>query len=213
MIKKSNKNLVARLRDILCRNVSRQIVSDDTLFFVTRGNVIESQGSRDALNRMDSVSTYVKVTHWFDSFWFYINIKILIGEDNATELPFVSISFFEKQGADIKQLFRAEWDNYRQDEHPQPHWHLSSEVGRQSFESLESGAEVDEDSPFAELEGKVDAVDIPKMHFAMVGNWDEGDRSNMIKRFTTEEILAQWLIKLFDHVRRELNYARKDKWA
>lgn len=209
MAKKSNKSLLNRLIDILGRTVSRQIVSADDLIFIPRERYIESQGSRDALNRMGSVPTYVKATHWFDSFWFYINIKIFIDEDSAMELPFVSVSFFEEHGVNIKQLFRAEWDNYRQNEHPQPHWHLSSAVDGRSFESLESDGVLDEDNPFAELEMEVDAVDIPKMHFAMAGNWDEGDGSDMIKRFTTEEILAQWLIKLFDHVRRELNYARK----
>ena len=207
MTKKSNKSLSVRLLDILRKKVSKQIISEDALIFIPRENFIESQGSCDALNRMGSIPTYVKATHWFDLFWFYINIKIFMDEDKAMELPFVSVSFFEEHGVDIKQLFRAEWDNYRQNEHPQPHWHLSSAVDGRSFESLESDGVLDDDNPFAELE--VDAVDIPKMHFAMAGNWDEGDRSDMIKRFTTEEILAQWLIKLFDHVRRELNYARK----
>lgn len=207
MAKKSNKSLLNRLIDILGRTVSRQIVSADDLIFIPRETYIESQGSRDVLNRMGSVPTYVKATHWFDSFWFYINIKIFMDEDSAMELPFVSVSFFEEHGVDIKQLFRAEWDNYRQNEHPQPHWHLSSDVEIQSLESLESDGVADGDSPFAELEGESDAVDIPKMHFAMAGNWDEGDRSDMIKRFTTEEILAQWLVKLFDHVKRELDYA------
>lgn len=211
MTKKSNKSLSVRLLEILHKKVSRQIMYADSLTFILRGNFIESQGSRDALNRMGSIPAYVKATHWFDSFWFYISITIRRDEDNATELPFVSISFFQEQGKDIKQLFRAEWDNFRQDEHPQPHWHLSSEVEMQSFESLVSGGVADEDNPFAELEGELDVVDIPKMHFAMAGNWDEGDRSDMIKRFTTEEILAQWLVKLFDHVKRELSYAKRDK--
>ena len=211
MAKKTNKSLLNRLLDILSRKVSRQIVSADDLIFISRETYIESQGTRKALNRMGSVPAYVKVTHWFDSFWFYININIRRDEDNAMELPFVSVSFFQGQGENINQLFRAEWDNFRQDNHPQPHWHLSSGISRQSFESLKSDSVMDDDNPFVELEEELEAVDIPKMHFAMVGNWDEGDRTAMIKRFTTEEILAQWLNKLFDHVRRELNYARKDK--
>ena len=211
MAKKSNKSLLNQLLDILSRKVSRQIVSADDLIFIPRETYIESQGTRVVLNRMGSAPTYVKATHWFDSFWFYVNINIRRDENNATELPFVSVSFFEEQGANMKQLFRADWDNFRQSEHPQPHWHLSSEVSQQSFALLESDGMSDEDNPFAELEGKLEAVNIPKMHFAMAGNWDEGDRSYMIKRFTTEEILAKWLIKLFDHVRCELNCARKNK--
>ena len=211
MAKKINKSLLNRLFDILSRKVSHQIVSADNLVFIPRGTYIESQGTRNALNRMGSVPAYVKATHWFDSFWFYINIKILKDGDNATELPFASVSFLEEQDTDIKQLFRADWDNYQQNEHPQPHWHLYSLEDRQSFESLESDDVFDDDNPFAELEGELDAVDIPKMHFAMAGNWDEGDRTDMIKRFKTEEILAQWLNRLFDHVRRELICARMDK--
>ena len=211
MAKKSNKSLLNQLLDILGRKVSRQIVSADDLIFIPRETCIESQGTREVLNRMGSAPTYVKATHWFDSFWFYVNINIRRDEDNVTDLPFVSVSFFEEQGTNMKQLFRADWDNFRQREHPQPHWHLSSEVSQQSFKLLESDGVSDEDNPFAELEGKFETVNIPKMHFAMVGNWDEGDRSDMIKRFTTEEMLAKWLIKLFDHVRCELNCARKNK--
>lgn len=84
---------------------------------------------------------------------------------------------------------------------------MSSTIDRQELRDLENDVR-DAESPFAELESNIDMVNIPKMHFAMAGNWDEGNRIEMIKIFSTEEILAQWLNNLFDHVRQELNYAR-----
>lgn len=208
MAKKYKKSLTERLNNVLEKNVSRKMVSDEPLYFITRGTSITSQGSREALNRMNTMPSYVKATHWFDSFWFYISIDIRRDEDNVSELPFVSVSFFQESEEELKQLFRAEWDNFRQKEHPQPHWHLSSDIGRQTLADLETDEVKDDENPFAELERETDRVNIPKMHFAMAGNWDEGNRMDMIKNFSTEEKLAQWLNNLFDHVRQELSYAQ-----
>ena len=208
MAKKDKRRLVEKLYEALNDNVSKQLVTDDFGYvrFERRGDSIVSQGSRDALNRSDTVQTYVKATHWFNNFWFYVHVNILKGTDGLSELPFVSISFFQETEGELKQLFRAEWDNYDASTHPQPHWHITS--GRkESFDDLKQEDAFDADNPFSELVEEDKILDLPIMHFAMAGNWHEGKKTEMISPYTEEQQMANWMNNLFDHVREELTYA------
>lgn len=208
MAKKNKTSLAERLQDLMNNFVAKQIISEDFIHFERLDNMIVNQGTREALNRSNTVKTYVKVTHWFGVFWFYVNVRVLKGEDGITELPFVSVSFFQESGENFNQLFRAEWDNYEQKSHPQPHWHIISnnDVG---FESLAESSAL-EDNPFLELEEDRQKVDIPKIHFAMAGSWHGREKEDMISSYTDEMQLSKWLINLFDHVREELFYAYRN---
>lgn len=206
MAKKNNKRLSERLCDALNDIVARQLLTIDFAHFYVDGNNIKSQGTRDALNRSDSVPTYVKATHWFDIFWYYVNIQVRKNVDSSSEIPFVSVSFFKEEGEALNQLFRAEWDNYPQKSHPQPHWHITT-IREEGFDDLKTDSASDEDNPFAELEIEEQNVNLPKMHFAMAGDWHNGKKENMASDYRNEQQLANWLINLFDHVREELIYA------
>lgn len=206
MAKRNNKRLSERLQYVLNCLVAKQLETIDFACFDRDGDVITSQGTREALNRSDTIQSYVKATHWFDVFWYYVNIQIKIDNDGISEIPFISVSFFQENDGKLNQLFRAEWDNYKQKSHPQPHWHITSTI-EDGFESLKGESVVDEDSPFAELENEERKVNFPKMHFAMSGNWHSGNKDNMVNDFTDESQIANWLNNLFDHVREELKHA------
>lgn len=198
--------MAERLHDALNNLVAKQLVAVDFVRFDRDGDMIISQGTREALNRSDTVKSYVKATHWFDIFWYYVNVQVRKDTDGVSEIPFVSVSFFQEEDGELNQLFRAEWDNYGQKVHPQPHWHITSykEMG---FEGMKEENGVGEDSPFAVLEDEERKVELPKMHFAMSGNWHDGEKEKMVSNFTDEDQLANWLNNLFDHVREEITYA------
>jgi hypothetical protein len=206
MAKKNKKRLSERLHDALNNLVAKQLLADDFVHFDREGDMIISQGTREALNRSDTIKSYVKATHWFNIFWYYVSIQIRKDIDGISEIPFVSVSFFQEENGSLNQLFRAEWDNYGQKEHPQPHWHITSykEMG---FETMKDDEGLDNDSPFAVLENEERKVDLPKMHFAMAGDWHDGGKDNMVNNYTDENQLANWLNNLFDHVREEIAYA------
>jgi hypothetical protein len=214
MAKKDKRRLVEKLHEALNDIVSKQLVTDDFGYvrFERRGDTIISQGTREALNRSDTVKTYVTATHWFNVFWFYVNVTVRKGEDGVSELPFVSVSFFQEIDGDLKQQFRAEWDNYRDLSHPQPHWHITSNKD-DSFDDFNQQDDVDDDNPFAELVesgNKLEVsskLDLPSIHFAMAGNWHEGKKTDMITGYTEAQKMANWLNNLFDHVQEELVYA------
>lgn len=207
MAKKNKKRLSERLQDALNDIVAKQLLDViDFVHFDRDGDLITSQGTQYALNRLDSEPSYVKVSHWFDVFWYYVNIQVRNDTDNTTEIPFVSVSFFQGEGETLNQLFRAEWDNYPQKKHPQPHWHITT-IRDDGFDVFKESTAVDENSPFAELEKEERKVNLPKMHFAMAGDWHVGEKENMVNDYRDEQQLANWLINLFDHVREELSYA------
>lgn len=206
MAKKNNKRLSERLLGALNDIVAKQLMTTDYAHFYIDRNTIKSQGTRDALNRSDSVPTYVKATHWFDIFWYYVNIQVRKNADSSSEIPFVSVSFFQEKGETLNQLFRAEWDNYPEKSHPQPHWHITT-IREEGFDNFKESTAVDEDNPFAELEIEERNVNLPKMHFAMAGDWHNDEKEYMVSDYRDEQQLSNWLINLFDHVREELTYA------
>lgn len=115
--KSIREQLYAELKERFCKVVN--------VNFCTIGSGIVSVGSQKAINRNDQGErTEVDATCWFDHFLFYICINFY------DEKPFASVSFFKEKNGNIKQLFRAEWDNYSSQgddyNHPQPHWHFTA---------------------------------------------------------------------------------------
>ncbi|MEB3191753.1 MAG: hypothetical protein VKL42_15545 [Snowella sp.] len=96
----------------------------------SNGFLVGGNTSSQAINNYDNEPKEVNVFNLFNDFWIYIDINLIFDNSSRSNFPniFVSISIFQGDGSDpIKnQLFRAEWDNYRdlKQEHPQPHWHI-----------------------------------------------------------------------------------------
>ena len=110
------------------------------------------------------------------------------------------LAFFEKIGESLKQLFRAEWDNYPQQlgyNHPQPHWHFTEQLNNneKSFADLENE---EEDSIFSGLQEQ------DNRRINLLGDW--ASNGNMVNKVEEENIFVEWLIQLFAHVRGELTY-------
>ena len=122
---------------------------------------------------------------------------------------FASISFFEKTGENLKQLFRAEWDNYPQDgtsTHPQPHWHFTKHLNdmKKTFSNLET----EENGLFRTLQDNNEkTTNIEQMHFAMLGNWIRN--GNMVNMAENVDVLIDWMDYLFAHIQNELTYIHK----
>ncbi len=167
---------------------------------------IVSQGSVEAQNSYDREE--VKVTPWFDDYYFYIKITVVLDARKSMR-PFVTVSFFQKSGGVIKQLFRAEWDSYPKSSgygHPQPHWHFTAQLSdKNSFSDLDKE---EEEGIFDELAGNSKSIKLDRMHFAMAGGWHSD--GNMFGE-AGANALVDWLIYLFIHVREELKYKDRTK--
>lgn len=197
---KKTKTLQGRVMALLIERFSKEV---NVVF--DGGNPIISKGCKAAINSYDNDKEEVFVTPWFDDFWFFISIQFLQTKNIKKNIrPYVSVSFFQDVGSQLKQLFRAEWDSYSPEEnysHPQPHWHFTAQLSDiTSFDELE----LEEEGIFSELAGNSKTIKLDKMHFAMAGTWlNNGD---MIRELADENDLIDWMIYLFRHVREELKY-------
>lgn len=170
--------------------------------------IIVTQGNVDAINSYDNDREEVKVTPWFDNYYYYI--KIAIEPDAKKSMkPYVSVSFFQDCGGMIKQLFRAEWDSYHKSgayDHPQPHWHFTAQLSdKNSFSDLDKE---EDEGIFDELAGNSRSIKLDRMHFAMAGGWPSD--GNMLGK-ADAIALVDWLTHLFLHVREELVYKERTK--
>ena len=163
---------------------------------------IESQGEKLAVNDFGPERVEVKVTHWFNDYWFYVIIQFR--PEKKTLKPFASISFFQQVDDDLKQLFRAEWDSYPKTagyNHPQPHWHFTAHLSdKTAFSDLD---DAEEEGEYNLLLGNSKTIKLDSMHFAMSGDWPSD--GNMLND-NDETSLVDWMINLFRHVREELAY-------
>lgn len=167
---------------------------------------ISGSNTSKAINSYKNYREEINVINWFEEFWVYVDIEFQ--EKNT----FISVSIFQGEPSVInkKQLLRAEWDDYNNDEefHPQPHWHiLNSEIIDES--SFESFARNDHENGFAALleESNSRTINIDKMHFAMNASWTE-NQGNVLKINDIEKV-SNWFNGLFSHLKVELQYIRK----
>ena len=186
------------------------------LRFVRKDNAYVVQGTEYAINRFEDPGERVKVKHWYSDIWIYVRIhyEVIPFENKRRScdvLPFISISFFQKTGNVINQLFRAEWDSYVQVselKHPQPHWHITSNLAVER--TLDDLKNVDDDiNLFAELfkEEKKDLLNMHSMHFAMAGSWFKDGEMKL--EISSEEQIVNWMKYLFAHVHNEIDYMLK----
>ena len=174
-----------------------------------------------ALNSYKNERQEVNVIKWFDIFWIYLEVSFAetfepISRTNKRRIKktntFISLSVFQGEQADSvkNQLFRAEWDDYNNEEekHPQPHWHITSNQALENtFKEL---IEEDNEEGFAALilnEEKSKIVEINNIHFAMNGNWI--NNATHIQSINDVNKIVKWFQGLFPHLREQLEYVKK----
>lgn len=168
------------------------------------GNVVSQ-----AINFRQEVKDEVTVIKWFGDFWLYVEIDFIETKlDFIKRNCFISLSVFQgKNSVESKhQLFRAEWDDYNdnQDKHPQPHWHITAN------KALENTLEVLKDDEEAEgfmsvlNEEKSKLINVNDIHFAMIGNWINNETH--IHKLDDETKIVKWFFGLLSHIKTELEY-------
>lgn len=189
-------------------NHSCKLYFTESTFFIRPSKlnsfIITGSNSSKALNKHGNSFEEVNVIKWFEDFWVYIELRF--GDSNT----FISLSVFQGETLDdVKnQLFRAEWDDYNNEneKHPQPHWHITSNQGiEKTFEEL---ASVDNSDTFMSLlhEEKTKLIDVSKIHFAMNGNWVNGETE--IHNLSDKSKILRWLNGLFSHLKVQLEYVK-----
>ena len=162
------------------------------------------EGLSYALNRHKNNSEKIKVLHWFDDFWIFLELKFM---GNNT---FISLSVFQGNDQDETkhQLFRAEWDDYNNPDeiHPQPHWHITSDYAiEETFKDFSDS--FDNGSSFLTFEAvKSEIINIRKIHFAMNGNWQNGE--SHAHSIDDNIKITKWFQGILNHLKIELEYVK-----
>lgn len=186
--------------------------------FKSKYNVFYSSSDNQskALNIRKKEKIQVNVIHWFDDIWVYIEIKFVHNlKKRSFPHTFFSLSVFQGNADDNEktQLFRAEWDNYTENNnfHSQPHWHIYPHKYKmkvhQDFENFLELSDKDDDF-LAFKKGDKDLIEINKFHFAMNGQWSQ----NKSSIHTIEEMndLTNWFNGLLNHLKIELKYLKEE---
>lgn len=199
-----------------CKNIF--ITTFKLLHYYSSNNLIvyRLDGNSKALNRFEIPDEHVNVIRWFDDYWLFLEVKFVIVSqkknrklDNLINIQ-ISMTFFQGlDNDDLKvQLFRAEWDDFNNPEenHPQPHWHITSNQAiEKTFEEYSNAFDNgDFISLLKHLQSKI--VNIKDMHFAMNGNWQNGE--SHIHNIVDNERLVKWIQGVLHHIRTEIEYVK-----
>lgn len=171
--------------------------------------VISGNNLSKAINNYNNIQEEVNVIKWFSDFWLYVDIKFRKSENSITNI-FISLSVFQGDDSDNakKQLFRAEWDNFdNNDNHPQPHWHIYSNSGFENTFNEFVEKEDKSDSFIDSLnEEKSKVIDLKRVHFAMNGTWST--KGSHIHRISDEDTIINWFQGLLGHIKSQLEYVK-----
>lgn len=189
-------------------NKSCKLLFTESSFFLSPSSTnrfkITGNNTSKAINNYNNSREEVTVLKWFDNFWIYIELKF------ENKNSFISLSIFQGHEIDERksQLFRAEWDDYNNEEekHPQPHWHITS---NQAIENtFEEYAITFENEKFIDSlrEEKSKIIDVNEIHFAMIGNWIS-DESH-IHSLNNKDKIVKWFRGLLSHIRIQLEYVK-----
>lgn len=182
--------------------------------------IAKSDNMSSAINNKKNDAEKVSVIKWFDDLWAYIEIKFTPKVGIKTVIPniFFSLSVFQGSITDpIKtQLFRAEWDNFPEQEkpHSQPHWHVfphkySANIHKSFEDFLDLGKNDNDFNSFLGDKTNVDSeiIKINRVHFAMNGQWS--DNKNDIHTLSDKRDLINWFKGLLNHLKRQLEYVKE----
>lgn len=114
----------------------------------------------------------------------------------------LSLSVFQGgyQKEEKTQLFRAEWDNHKDNkDHPQPHWHFYP------MRKTDSDFEAEETIDFLE-ESIKEEIDLKRMHFAMNGQWAQNGEH--IHSINDKKCIVNWLAGILRHIKRQLEITK-----
>jgi hypothetical protein len=175
--------------------------------------IAKSNNMSNAINNKKNDSQKVNVIKWSDNLWIYIEIKYVPKIDKEKSIPNIifTLSAFHGEMSDEKklQLFRAVWDNYDgpNDKHPQPHWHIYSQIEEESEENFEEQLSK-EKNPFNKyLESNSNKIiNTDRFHFAMNGQWSENKSD--VHSISKESDLINWFRGLLNHLKKELEYVK-----
>ena len=172
------------------------------------------EGTEEVVNYKKGSPNRVKVLHWFGSFWLFMEIRLRTASEqksrNGKQIIIqtsISISVYHNDGMNKTQLFRAEWDDFSDENcnnHPQPHWHLTfNNQSSSSFVEFVKECGGDDFASLLESENK-SQLNIKEMHFAMSSRWHLGeDCTNQIDDKTK---VINWVVGLLNHIETELKY-------
>ena len=185
--------------------------------FIHKSNRFYSSSNNmsKAINIRNNDKIPINVINWFDDIWVFIEIRFIPSSKKRTfPNTFFSLSVFQGAVDDSEktQLFRAEWDNYTENNnnHPQPHWHIYPHKYKmnvhQDFEDFLELSEKDNDFSSFKKNDK-DLVEINKFHFAMNGQWSQNKLD--IHTITEMKDLTSWFNGLLNHLKIELKYVKE----
>mgnify|MGYP001416517919 CR=1 FL=1 len=163
------------------------------------------EGDSDAINYRHNSPEQVRAIRLLDSFYIYIEVRFTMSYQNK----FISVSVFQGEPYDLRmnQLFRAEWDDYsdEQSNHPQPHWHITRDNAHElNFNELFESNEKEIDlSLMAYEESSKNVLDIKKIHFAMSGFWHYNNEGHVHKMDDADKVV-NWMRGLLEHIKFEL---------
>jgi len=206
------EKIISKLNQVGKDYINKDFVfhKKESFLYVSSGNNISS-----ALNIRRNNNQLVNVSFWFADFWLYVELRFVPKPSKSKKsIPsiFFSLSIF--QGAvddrEKNQLFRAEWDNYKEQStiHPQPHWHVYTKMDnkllKENFvELVDSSGDSFEDY----IKNDSKPIDINKFHFAINGQWSENNSD--VHEIRNEEVLAYWFAGILNHIKKELKYLKE----
>jgi len=173
------------------------LISKDNISFFSKGDF-------EAINYKRSDMNAVKTIHWFEDFYFYIQVNF--SRDYLQKM--ISVSVFQGAVTDKRknQLFRAEWDdhNIEAESRPQPHWHITRDKANfENFSELINSSDDVETSSFELFEMSNDEIyDTKKIHFAMSSNWQLNE--SPVHKIDDAKKVVNWLEGLMEHIKYEL---------
>lgn len=204
------KDIVARCKVIVGPEFNfKKNVNHSLLHYVIEGTDEVENYNKDSVN-------IVKALHWFDAFWLFMEIRILSTTiaDPKSHKPkqviaqnSISISVYKDNNINKIQLFRAEWDDFLDDEvsnHPQPHWHIT--VNNQDISNFVEFVKESGNDDFASLidsENK-SQLKMKDMHFAMSSRWHLEE--DIISKIENNTSVIKWIVGLLNHIEKELRY-------
>lgn len=209
-------NLIKTLND-----KCKLIIGDDFRLKLCNGDghsftIYNNIGHVKAVNRLDGgIASEVYVYNWFGCYYLYVEVKFIFTskKPHGKRTPrfvlsqcSISISVFKQLDEKIVQLFRAEWDDYDDNNslHPQPHWHITSDTSVANTFN-EYAKEFGEDGFMNILNSEKEHISsLKKFHFAMKEKWEE-DMTHSTPMESSVQI-SKWFAGLLNSIRAELQY-------